>query len=156
MKTWTQKKGHKGQEVKRLQKKLGVVEDGDFGVATEQALREYQVDNNLTPDGISGPQVRAAMGIEIYPGIDVSHHQGNIDWATVSASGMAQFCWIKVTEGNDYQDPKHEQNIISARQVGIPVGGYHFARPDLHESPRQEVENFVKHCPVQSGDLRPV
>ncbi|MAG59991.1 hypothetical protein CMO96_04345 [Candidatus Woesebacteria bacterium] len=156
MKLWIQQKGHKGQEVKRLQKSLGVLADGTFGSKTEEALKDYQDAHGLTVDGRSGPQVRAAFGIEIYAGIDVSKWQGNIDWKTLAATGLANFCWAKVTEGNNYQDPEHKQNITGARSAGIPVGGYHFARPDLHDDPHQEVKNFVKHCPLSPGDLRPV
>jgi len=157
MKVWIQEKGHKGQEVRRIQETLGnLVVDGDFGKKTEQAVKDYQSSNSLIVDGRSGPQFRAALGIEIYAGIDVSHHQGSIDWGTLKSTGLAEFCWVKVTEGNNYIDPKAKHNIAAARAAGVPVGGYHFARPDLHQEPYKEVKNFAKHCPVKPGDLRPV
>ena len=102
MKIWIQETWHKGQEVKRLQKTLGITSDGSFGPKTEQALKDFQSKNCLTVDGRSGPQTRSTLGIEIYPGIDVSHHQGTIDWDAVNGSGLAKFCWAKVTEGNNH------------------------------------------------------
>ena len=157
MKVWIQEKGHKGQEVRRIQETLGnLVVDGDFGNKTEQAVKDYQSVNSLTVDGRSGPQLRASLEIEIYAGIDISHHQGNIDWCALKSTGLAEFCWVKTTEGNNYIDPKVLKNIKDCRNVGIPVGGYHFARPDLHDDPYKEVKNFAKHCPIQKGDLRPV
>lgn len=148
--------GCKGQEVARLQEAIGVGADGDFGPVTEQALKDYQSDNNLTIDGRSGPQTRDSLGIQIYPGIDVSRYQGNVDWATVKASGQAEFCWVKISEGNTFLDKNLKKNLKGCRDVGIPVGGYHFARPDLHEDPTKEVQNFVNNCDFQPGDLRPV
>ena len=54
------KKGSKGEEVKKLQKRLnaigkyGLEEDGDFGTNTEKAVKDYQSKHGLTVDGIVG------------------------------------------------------------------------------------------------------
>ena len=48
------KKGSKGAEVKMLQKLLHLYEDGIFGALTEEAVKELQKANGLTPDGIVG------------------------------------------------------------------------------------------------------
>lgn len=48
------KKGSKGIEVKTLQKLLHLYEDGVFGSLTEEAVKEFQRANGLTPDGIVG------------------------------------------------------------------------------------------------------
>ncbi|QMU56825.1 MAG: peptidoglycan-binding protein [Boseongicola sp.] len=57
------KKGLKGAPVKRLQERLGITADGDFGPGTERALREYQSANGLAVDGIAGPDTFSAMGL---------------------------------------------------------------------------------------------
>ena len=59
------RKSISGQPVKRLQAKLGVETDGEFGSNTEKALKEWQVKykNSLIPDGISGPDTFMAMGL---------------------------------------------------------------------------------------------
>jgi lysozyme len=62
-------------------------------------------------------------------GIDVSHHQGKIDWKRVAKDGI-QYAWIKATEGSDYRDPLWQRNAFMAQDAGLRVGGYHFARPD--------------------------
>jgi len=49
------KKGSKGDDVKKLQEKLGLSADGDFGLKTEEAIKSYQTKHGLTPDGIVGP-----------------------------------------------------------------------------------------------------
>jgi lysozyme len=153
---WVHEIGHRGQEVRRLQEKIGAHVDGKFGKKTEKQLKDYQLQNGLDVDGRSGPATRASMGIDIYSGIDVSHHQGVIDWPAVKASGGVDFCWAKATEGNNYIDPRVQKNVEGCRAVGIPVGVYHFARPDLHDDPHKEVKNFVRNCAVDVGDLRPV
>jgi peptidoglycan hydrolase-like protein with peptidoglycan-binding domain len=57
------KAGMTGEPVKRLQQRLGVPADGQFGPATEKALKAYQQQNNLTSDGIAGPDTFSQMGL---------------------------------------------------------------------------------------------
>jgi peptidoglycan hydrolase-like protein with peptidoglycan-binding domain len=47
----------------RLQEKLGVPVDGDFGPQTERAVRHLQASRNLQVDGVVGAQTWAALGI---------------------------------------------------------------------------------------------
>ena len=156
MKNWIHKEGQKGQEVRRLQEALSISADGSFGPLTRQAVEQYQADNNLSVDGSVGPETREALGIQIYAGIDVSRYQGDVDFLKLKNSKMADFCWVKISEGNTFLDKKLKQNLKGMRSAGIPVGGYHFARPDLHEDPTKEVKNFVENCDLKPGDLRPV
>src|SRR6185436_13193710 len=46
----------KSDLVKELQAKLKLDADGTFGPKTEAAVRQFQRDHNLTPDGIVGPR----------------------------------------------------------------------------------------------------
>ena len=57
------KRGLKGAPVKRLQEKLGIAADGDFGPGTEQAVKDFQAANGLAVDGIAGPDTFTAMGL---------------------------------------------------------------------------------------------
>ena len=69
----TLRKGSKGQSVSELQTVLmklgydlgpcGV--DGDFGKATEAAVKRFQSDHRLTVDGICGPKTWAALEKEV-------------------------------------------------------------------------------------------
>lgn len=64
-------------------------------------------------------------------GIDVSHHQGKIDWAQVKASGV-EFAIIRVgyrgqTSGGIYEDAYFKTNITGAIANGIKVGVYFYS-----------------------------
>ncbi len=57
------RKGASGEPVKRLQAKLGVETDGEFGSNTEKALIAWQSKNALSADGVAGPDTFMAMGL---------------------------------------------------------------------------------------------
>ncbi len=57
----TLKRGAGGDTVKDLQKLVGAMADGDFGGATEAAVRAFQRAHDLTPDGIVGPKTWQAL-----------------------------------------------------------------------------------------------
>jgi putative chitinase len=48
------KVGSRGEEVKRLQAKLGLSADGVFGPGTEKEVKKWQMENDLAPDGLVG------------------------------------------------------------------------------------------------------
>jgi putative chitinase len=48
------KVGSKGDDVKKLQTKLGLTADGSFGPNTEKKVKEWQLTNGLTADGVVG------------------------------------------------------------------------------------------------------
>ena len=52
----TIKLGSKGEDVKVLQKFLGLTPDGNFGPVTDKKVKEWQKSKGLTPDGIVGPK----------------------------------------------------------------------------------------------------
>lgn len=50
----TLRRGSQGSEVKRLQKLLGIAQDGIFGAYTERAVKELQLKHGLSADGVVG------------------------------------------------------------------------------------------------------
>lgn len=88
----------------------------------------------------------------LYPvrGIDVSHHQGRIDWARVRASGQ-YFAYIKASEGADFRDTRFADNWRLARESGLVTGAYHFftfCSPGLLQA-----ENFLSVAPSEHTAL---
>ena len=57
-------------------------------------------------------------------GIDVSHHNGWIDWETVGASGI-DFAFVKATEGATLVDRRFVENPENA-VPHVPIGAYHY------------------------------
>lgn len=55
------KVGSKGDDVKKLQAKLGLAADGHFGPGTEAKVKAWQAANGLTPDGLVGDGSWAKM-----------------------------------------------------------------------------------------------
>lgn len=50
------RRGSNGDDVKKLQSKLGLTADGIFGLNTENAVKKFQKENGLNDDGIVGPK----------------------------------------------------------------------------------------------------
>jgi putative chitinase len=57
----TLRKGMQGDDVKKMQKAIGVAADGDFGFGTLVAVKKWQNSNGLVADGIVGPSTQAKM-----------------------------------------------------------------------------------------------
>ena len=91
-------------------------------------------------------------------GIDVSGHQPSISWAAVKRAGVG-FGWVKATEGQTFVDGSYTRHRREARRAGIPLGAYHFARPDTDVSNRDpvaEADHFLSVAEPREGDLLPV
>jgi len=58
-------------------------------------------------------------------GIDVSAHQGPVDWKAVAGDGI-DFAYLKATEGGDHIDARFAENWRGARAAGVDRGAYHF------------------------------
>lgn len=89
---------------------------------------------------------------ENYPvqGVDVSHHQGAIDWNRVRADGV-DFAYIKATEGADMRDARFTENWRGSGQAGVKRGAYHFFT--LCRLARDQAENFIALVPRDADAL---
>ena len=86
-------------------------------------------------------------------GIDVSHHNGTVDWSRVAEQDIA-FAWIKATEGSAHVDSRFATNWADAQQAGIATGAYHFMS---FESPgSDQAHNMIATVPRAPGTLAPV
>lgn len=75
-------------------------------------------------------QARSSSNIKI---IDVSHHQGSIDWNKVKADGVAG-TFMKATEGTGFKDSMFAANAVNAAAAGLRVGFYHYAHPESNDA----------------------
>lgn len=72
-------------------------------------------------------------------GIDVSKHQGVIDWAKVKASGI-QFAMLRAGYGANNIDAQFKRNISECNRLGIPCGVYWFSYAYSPDMARKEAE----------------
>lgn len=91
-------------------------------------------------------------------GIDISHHNGDIDWDQVSSynahHSAVKFCFVKSTEGTDHVDHRFEEHWAELRERNIVRGAYHFF--NVKSDPRLQALNFLLQVKLESGDLPPV
>ena len=73
-----------------------------------------------------------SLDIDAYKisGIDVSAHNGNIDFAKARAAGT-EFVFVKATEGATFRDSAMNSNLRKAHEAGLKTGVYHFFRFDV-------------------------
>ena len=115
--------------------------------------------------GPFGFRWRALYGDVSYPegyeihGIDISHHQGKIDWQELKDKGVIdkfpiRFVMIKATEGASQVDENFRENFYQAREHGFTSGAYHFY--SVHSSAADQARFFISKVKLENGDLPPV
>ena len=88
------------------------------------------------------PKATEPMPREKWAGIDVSSHQGAIDWAQVAESGV-EFAMIRLgyrgyDTGTLHIDRRAAENLVLAREAGLKIGAYFFSQALIAEEARQE------------------
>ncbi|WP_307796602.1 lysozyme [Actinomadura barringtoniae] len=91
------------------------------------------------PPGEAPPPSLAAS----VEGVDVSSHQGNVNWSTLWNSGV-RFAYVKATESNSYISPYFAQQYNGSYNIGMIRGAYHFAVPNSSSGATQ-ANYFVDH-----------
>lgn len=86
-------------------------------------------------------------------GIDVSHHQGAINWKKVSDNNIG-FCFIKATEGRTFADKRLAQNLEGCEKNDLPRGAYHYYI--FGSDPGLQARNFIAKVPKNAVNLPPV
>lgn len=89
-----------------------------------------------------------------YDGLDVSHHQGTIDWQKVGEDPAVQFVYVKATEGATFVDQSYAQNVKGAKSVGIAVGAYHYLSSG--SSVHEQFRNFYRVVDRKAQDIVPM
>ncbi len=91
-------------------------------------------------------------------GIDVSHHQDNINWGLVKTMQVKNikigFAFIKATEGIGRVDSHFNQNWFRSKDAGMCRGAYHFFLAT--KSGKLQAQNFIDVVELKRGDLPPV
>jgi len=102
--------------------------------------------------------VRIPEGFNSF-GLDVSHHQGEIDWedlmrVTKANNQQPSFVYLKATEGINHIDTQWERNRKECTRLSIKHGAYHFFQPK--KLPVPQADHFMNLYQPKQGDLPPV
>jgi GH25 family lysozyme M1 (1,4-beta-N-acetylmuramidase) len=108
-----------------------------------------------TAAGSVAPLGRAFPPHRTLDGVDISHHQsGRVDLRAARAAGL-RWMYVKATEGTSVEDKMHRRRVREARAAGLPVGAYHFARPEGRDAVA-EARYFLAHIEPRAGDMVPM
>jgi len=146
----TLKIGSNGPDVKDLQTNLRIMgynltPDGIFGNNTFQIVVQFQTSHNLSPDGVVGINTWTVLNEEVQElpvyGIDVSHHNGVINWNKVNPE-QVQFVYCKATQGKTYKDEMFQTNFNELTRLKYKRGAYHFFTFS-GVSAKDQIDNFL-------------
>lgn len=103
-------------------------------------------------------QVELPQGYSIH-GIDISHHQGIINWDKLSEStiGGNPLCFVmmKGTEGCTMMDRRYRTNFREAGSRDFVRGVYHFLNP-RRDTGVAQAEFYLSKVHLREGDLPPI
>lgn len=97
---------------------------------------------------------RISQQVKGYDGIDVSHHNGTIDWKKVSKDRNIKYVYIKATEGYGHVDKNYLYNAKQAHKHRLKVGIYHYFTS--RSSAVAQFSWFRQHANRTWQDLAPV
>lgn len=141
------KRGSKGQEVKKLQAKLGLDDDGIFGAGTELSVKEWQKNNGLVSDGIVGNETWKKMFTEepVHVVETINHNSSPSDFDALIGIipkdvllQLPETCKIF-----NLNSPLRIAHFLS--QCSHESGGFKFVRENLNYSAEGLVKYFSKY-----------
>jgi GH25 family lysozyme M1 (1,4-beta-N-acetylmuramidase) len=123
----------------------------DDWAGSQIARHEGTATRSRIADG--GPETGPAPTNRPPPaGLDVSGHQGDVNWSAVVGGG-GRFAYVKATEATSYVNPYFARQYRGAYAAGLIRGAYHFATPNTAGGAAQ-ADYFVNHGGGWSGDGR--
>ncbi len=118
--------------------------------------------NDITQDDFARDESGALRYVgdayKVRYGIDVSSHQGEIDWQQVKESGI-DFAILRTGgryyggDGELYADERFAQNLQGAKDAGLKVGVYFFSQAISVEEARQEADTVLSQLDGAKLDL---
>lgn len=111
-----------------------------------EEIRELEKFSTLIPQGFNAV------------GLDVSHHQGKIDWNDLLDESpldtLINFVYCKATEGTTHVDTKWEYNKQELSRLAVKHGAYHFLNTQSYSIP--QAQHFLNHWNPSDFTLPPV
>ncbi len=121
--------------------------------------KKYSSNNPNQWENVNTIGIKIPMKYKIH-GIDVSHHNGKIDWKNVEEmtikknSFKLSFAFVKATEGVTLSDKKFKKNWQELKKTKLIKGAYHFYI--AWRDPVGQANNFIKNVHLETGDMAPI
>lgn len=109
-------------------------------IVTAGALSLGLLLGSFSPAPFASPAALLAAS-RVYPGMDVSEWQGDIDFEAVKRSGI-ETVYIRAGEGSDYIDRNFESNYEKASAAGLHIGFYHYVTATNTEEAVRQAQFF--------------
>lgn len=132
---------------------------GGEALPTEPTQPPYTMPESLyDPDDfqMEGDYLSCTAGTTVM-GIDVSSHQGSVNWQSVASAGV-KFAFVRLgyrgyEAGNLQNDVYVDLNLKGAREAGIAVGAYFFSQAVSAEEAKEEAQFALRILDGFSLDL---
>lgn len=124
------KRGSTGYEVKKLQERLGITQDGKFGKITEKYVKFFQSSNGLIADGKVGSKTRAVLNKNVKSMIDL--------WAMAIQLHEGYFVGSRSYRNNSPANFKLSRNVLTSYMKSLGANGL-------------DKDNFVKFPTYEIG-----
>lgn len=124
----------------------------------DPAIRKHDYNWSCLTNTEAGIQYAGDERYAIRKGIDVSEHQGDIDWGRVKAAGY-DFAFLRIgyrgygEQGTLCADAKFQQNIVNAHNAGVEVGVYLFSQAISEDEALQEAGLVLEQLQGHSLEL---
>lgn len=125
----------------------------DSGMGTQMWVREYEdVPRNPLRDAVlTEAPILGEDGQSYTPrfGVDVSEHQGKIDWAALCEKTVIDFAILRVgyrgygTEGKLMEDAFFAENLRGAYENGLDIGVYFFSQAATTAEAEEEADFLI-------------
>lgn len=108
-------------------------------------------------DGQKAFQTCLPKGYDVF-GIDISHHQGSINWKKLKQgtpdAPPISFVYMKATEGSSHVDKRYNDNWRKAKSNSFTRGAYHYF--STKSSGEKQANMFISKVKLEPGDLPPM
>ncbi len=107
------------------------------GISQGNALITFTTDNGVSDS------IMITVYDDVIRGIDISRHNGDIDFAALKATGQANFAMIRASFGYEDEDIRLKQNVKGCEKYNIPYGFYHYTYATSVAEAKKEAAFFL-------------
>lgn len=107
------------------------------GISQGSAVITFTTDNGVSDS------INITVYDDVIKGIDISRHNGDINFKALKATGEANFAMIRASYGYEDEDIRLRQNVKGCEKYGIPYGFYHYTYATSVAEAKKEAAFFL-------------